>query len=254
MTEDQNQRRIQKYQKNCFKNYKPSIGYPIEYRYLHGTLINVLVPIETETNKAMIVGAYPSAKFFTIEGKTDVPLASNDSPFSNELYFDGSRVRSIPSGKELNEVILQRIGLERKDCWITNMVKVFLFKDGHINKYKELGTKDIEENRSKFEEYAGKSLIWLEEEIKICQPSVIILLGMEVTKMVFGLSDKIAKEYMDGSIKTKEINGETRNVMCLPHPGILMKRTKKNPWPDRFENEISKSARKEIEKIKKAWR
>ncbi|MCB0541760.1 MAG: hypothetical protein KDE33_29935, partial [Bacteroidetes bacterium] len=86
------------------------------------------------------------------------------------------------------------------------------------------------------------------------QPSVIILLGMEVTKMVFGLSDKIAKEYMDGSIKTKEINGETRNVMCLPHPGILMKRTKKNPWPDRFENEISKRARKEIEKIKKAWR
>jgi len=55
----------------------------------------------------MIVGAYPSAKFFTVKKSdgsviTDVPLYDNDSPFSNESYFDGSRVRTIPSGKELN--------------------------------------------------------------------------------------------------------------------------------------------------------
>ncbi len=59
----------------------------------------------------MIVGAYPSAKFFTINNIPDTPVADNDSPFSNESYFDGSRVRTIPSGKELNEVILSQISI-----------------------------------------------------------------------------------------------------------------------------------------------
>ncbi|MCR9290640.1 MAG: hypothetical protein NXI23_24980 [Bacteroidetes bacterium] len=205
-------------------------------------------------NKAMIVGAYPSAKFFTINGITDTPVADNDAPFSDESYFDGSRVRSIPSGKELNEVILKRIGIERKHCWITDLVKVFLFKDGHVKRYKKLGKNNIEENRSKFEEYGRKSMDWLEKEIEICKPSVIILLGMEVTKIFFGLSDKMAKEYLNGEIKVKEIKGTERKTICLPHPGILMKRTERNPWPDRFENEISIKAKKEIEKIKEAWR
>jgi uracil-DNA glycosylase len=254
MTEAQNKKRIQQYQKSCFKDYKSSINYPEKYEYFYGNPINVLVPVETEINKAMIVGAYPSAKFFTIKGKTNVPIASNDSPFSDELYFDGSRARSIPSGKELNEVILQRIGLKREDCWITNMVKVFLFKDGHIDKYKALDKKSMEENRSKYMEYAEKSMEWLEKEIKICQPSVIILLGMEVIKTVFDLSDKKAKGYMDGSIKTKEIDGEIRNVICLPHPGILMRRQTNNPWPEKFEKEISVRAKKEIAKLKKDWR
>ncbi|MCB0502980.1 MAG: hypothetical protein KDD32_09860 [Bacteroidetes bacterium] len=245
---------IQQYQKDCFKNYKSSIGYPAEYKYFHGTPINVLVPIETESNKAMIVGAYPSAKFFTINGIADTPVSDNDAPFSDESYFDGSRVRSIPSGKELNEVILRQIGIERKDCWITDLVKVFLFKEGHVDRYKKLGKNDIEENRSKFEEYGKKSMGWLEREIEICQPSVIILLGMEVTKTFFGLPEKMAKDYLGGEIKTEQIRGIERKIICLPHPGILMKKTERNPWPYRFENEISIKAKKEIKKLKKAWR
>lgn len=245
---------IQQYQKDCFENYKSSIGYPVEYGYINGTPINVLVPIETELKKAMIVGAYPSAKFFTINGIADTPVADNDAPFSDESYFDGTRVRSIPSGKELNEVILKQIGIARKECWITDLVKVFLFKKGHVNRYKKLENYNIEENRSKFEEYAKKSIIWLEREIEICQPSVIILLGLEVTKIFFGLSDKIAKEYLGGEIKTKEIRGIERKIICLPHPGILMRRMERNPWPDRFENEIAIKVKKEIEIIKEAWR
>lgn len=95
---------ISDYQKDCFRNYKQEIGYPEEYTYLFGTPINVLVPIETPFNKVMIVGAYPSAKFYTIDGIADTPVTDNDSPFSNESYFNGTRVRTIPSGKELNEV------------------------------------------------------------------------------------------------------------------------------------------------------
>lgn len=241
---------ILEYQKDCFKKYKEEIGYPPEYKYLHGTPINVIVPIETELNKVMIVVAYPSAKFFTINGITDTPVADNDSPFSNESYFDGSRVRTIPSGKELNEVILKRIGVEREDCWITDLVKVFLFKDGHVKRYQSLKKNDITENRSKFQEYAKLSMHRLETEIELCNPYVIILLGVEVTKVFFNLSENKATEYLDGNRRKKIIKGIERNIISLPHPGILMKKAEKNPWPDRFENEISIRARQEIKEIK----
>ncbi len=241
------------YQRDCFKNYKTSIGLTEEYTYLAGNPINVLVPIETTLNRAMIVGAYPSAKFYTIIGISDTPMSDNDSPFSNESYFDGSRVRTIPSGQELNEVILKRIGIRREDCWITDLVKVFLFKEGHINRYKRLGKCNLDQNRSHFDDYAKDSFCWLEKEIEICNPQIIILLGIEVSKIFFKISNTIAKEYLNGSLKLKEINGIERKVICLPHPGILMKRTDTNPWPEKFEKEISVLAKSEIEKIKMTW-
>jgi uracil-DNA glycosylase len=234
---------ISDYQKDCFTKYKKEIGYPLDYRYLSGAPINVLVPIETPVNNIMIIGAYPSAKFHTIDGITDVPVADNDSPFSNESYFDGSRVRTIPSGKELNEVILKKIGVERSDCWITDLVKVFLFKEGHVERYIKLGIKDIKENRSKFEEYAKKSLPWIEQEIAICNPKVIILLGMEVTKVFFEVAGEEAKSYLNGEPRKKIIKDVIRNILCLPHPGILMKLGMNNHWPERFENEISINAK-----------
>lgn len=241
--------KVTNYQKNCFKNYKQTIGYPSEYFYLKGTPINVLVPIETTLNNIMIVGAYPSAKFYTINGVPDTPMADNDSPFSNESYFDGSRVRTIPSGKELNDLILNKIGVNRSDCWVTDLVKVFLFKEGHIKRYKKLGKTDLSENRTKFIEYAIKSMQWLDKEIKICNPKVIILLGVEVTKVFFSLTNNQARDHLNGNIKTKMLNGVNRNVICLPHPGILMKKTNRNPWPDKFDKDISIKAKNEIQKI-----
>ena len=237
---------VTEYQKDCFRNYKDTIGYSSEYTYLTGNPINVLVPIETTLNNVMIVGAYPSAKFYTVNGVADTPMADNDSPFSNESYFDGSRVRTIPSGKELNEVILEKIGVNRSDCWITDLVKVFLFKEGHIKRYEKLGKTNLTENRNKFIEYAEKSLVWLEREIEICNPKIIILLGLEVTKVFFSLTDTTSLQYLNGSTKTKIINGIDRKIICLPHPGILMKKTEQNPWPERFYKEISLRAKGEI--------
>ena len=240
---------VTKYQKECFKEYKQSIGYPLDYTYLKGTPINVLVPIETALNKVMLVGAYPSAKFYTINGVLDTPMADNDSPFSNESYFDGTRVRTIPSGKELNEVILEKIGVNRSDCWITDLVKVFLFKEGHIERYVKHEKSGMKENRSKFMDYAKNSMNWLEREIEICNPKIIILLGLEVTQVFFSLKDSEAKRYLDGKIRTKIIDKIERNIICLPHPGILMKKSDTNPWPGRFEKEIAPNVKREIEKI-----
>ena len=93
---------IQAYQKRCFADYKATIGYPPSYTYLHGQSINPLVPIETPINGIMVVGAYPSAKFYNVRSDTgkvvsDVPVCDNDSPFSNEsirLHQGAKRRRS----------------------------------------------------------------------------------------------------------------------------------------------------------------
>ena len=152
------------YQQRCFRRYKASLGLPSDYRYLYGNPVQVLVPVETAVGGVMIVGAYPSAKFYTVEGVSDVPLLDNDSPFSGEVYFDGSRVRSIPSGIELDENYLAPLGIQRQHCWITDLVKVFLFKDGHIARYRKLGEHRFTETRMRFGEFAHKSLPWIAEK------------------------------------------------------------------------------------------
>lgn len=244
---------VKEYQKDCFKNYKTDINYDPKYKYLFGNPINVLVPIETALNKFMIVGAYPSAKFFTVNNILDTPLYDNDSPFSNESYFDGIRVRTIPSGKELNEVILYNIGIERNECWITDLVKVFLFKKGHINRYNKLGNFDFLENRTSFDLYAERSISWFEKEILIANPKLIILLGIEVIKNVLKISETKSKDFMNGEIKIKSINNIEYNFVCIPHPGILMKKFDRNPWPNKFKNEIAPKVKLIVDKIKETF-
>jgi uracil-DNA glycosylase len=234
---------ITQYQKDCFAQYKASIYYPAHYTYLYGNPINPLVPVEAPLNKVMIVGAYPTAKFYREDKYNDTPLADIDAPFANQTYFDGSRVRKVLSGDELNEVILKNIGVDRKDCWITNLVKVFLFKGGHIKKYHDLHKKDISENRSHFKAYAKESIKWLNDEIDICQPKVIILLGVEVTQAIFNESAAKATARLTGDVFTKE----NKNYICLPHPGILMRGH--TDWPEKFENEIAPKAKLNIEKL-----
>lgn len=246
--------KIEELNSHCFQTYKNVIGYSKEYTYYNGNTIKVHVPIETPLNKVMIVGAYPSARFFTAEGPKgkviDTPMEDHNSPFSNETYFDGSRARTILSGQELNEVILHKIGVKREDCWITDLVKVFLFKPGHVERYRKLGKEDIEPNRHKFKDYARASLPFLYDEIEICNPYVIILLGREVVQAFFGISAARALGYLDGTVKKFEVKGKEQNIICLPHPGILMKRTVRNRWPGRFEREIAPQAMEEIIKLK----
>lgn len=239
---------IQAYQQRCFREYKTSIDLSEPYTYLRGNPVNVLVPIETAQDGVMIVGAYPSAKFFTINGIADTPMMDNDAPFSNESYFDGSRVRIIPSGYELAEHYLQPLGIPRESCWITDLVKVFLFKEGHVERYRKLSVAAAE-NRSRFAEYARKSVPWLAEEVRLAQPRAAILLGLEVVSILFGVSEDAAKRLLDGHCRSLSIGGAELNVIGLPHPGIIMKRSAINPWPELFEREIRPAAYKELRRL-----
>ena len=237
---------IKEFQSRCFAGYKTAVGLPDEYTYFYGNPVNVLVPIETATDGAMVVGAYPSAKFYRIGRITDVPLLDNDSPFSSETYFDGVRVRSIPSGRELNENYLAPLALSRTQCWITDLVKVFLFKPGHARRYGELGISTALETRSRFRELGEKSIRWLVEEIKLASPRVILCLGAEVTSILFSVSEKEAKSYLDGQARDLQLMDTSSEAICLPHPGIIMKDFRSNPWPHRFRAEIIPKAYEEL--------
>ena len=237
---------ITEYQKKCYKEYKKSINYPEQNTYFYGNPVNTIVPVETAVGQVMIVGAYPSARYYSVNNNKDVPLFDNDAPFSSEMYYDGTRVRSTPSGQELNEVILDQIGIRREQCWITDLVKVFLFNEDHIKSYVKLGKTDSQENRSQFAEYGRKSMGWLKEEIDLANPRVIILLGSEVIKTVLGVTETEARDMMMGETFKSEISWKSSNIICLPHPKYLMKKISKNPWPLKFEVSIAPLARKEL--------
>lgn len=104
-----------------------------------------------------------------------------------------------------------------------DLVKVFLFKPGHIDKYKALGYPTPNVHRKDFMKLAKKSLTYLYDEIELANPKAIILLGTEVIRTVLNVSDKKAKELMKPETVQKKIRGEDYTFFALPHPGIVMR-------------------------------
>ena len=221
---------IQQYQKKCSKEYKKSIKFADEPSYLYGNPVNTVIPIETAIGKIMVIGPYPAAKLYFVDDIPDVPLYDGNAPLSIEPYYDGSRVRSSFTGQELSDVILETIGISREQCWLSTLVKVFLFDDDHVKKYHRLG-KEINETKSKFKEYANKSLSWIRQEFEIANPYAIILLGAEVISSILLISEDEAMECMTGEVIEKKIIWKNSNFICLPPPGVLLDRSARNPWP-----------------------
>jgi uracil-DNA glycosylase len=233
---------INRYKSKLIDEYKQSVGITSNYKYLDGNLVNPIVPSETAQNRIMIIGAYPTAKFGDIDGVRDVPVSDIKSPFSNETYFDGSRVRNIISGYELENHYLSPLEIDREQCWITNIVKVFLFKQGHIKKYNQLGNYSNVELHSGFVGLAKQSLPWIAEEIRIAMPKVILILGLQVAAVLFKRADEGAMALLDGNIHNLNLGGSVYKAICFPHPGILIRKHNRNPWPERLQSQILPAA------------
>jgi len=211
---------------------------PENYAYLYGNPVKVHVPVDTATNGLMIVGAYPTAHFNTIDGVADVPVSDHLYPFSSEKYFDGSRVRPVNSGKELEEFYLKPLGIKREDCWITDLVKVFLFKQGHIDRYEKLEKKDAEATRDDFGKFAKRSLGFLQREVELAQPKAILLLGLEVVSVVLNCSESRARDLIPSSF-IKQDSPMYATFFALPHPGIVMRQSEHGIyWKNRLEQEL----------------
>jgi uracil-DNA glycosylase len=236
---------VQDFQRNLFGNYKSCLTLPEPYQYLYGNPVQPVVPLDVAQHGVFILGAYPSARFASIRSERDVqrdvPVGDNCGPFSTERYFDGSRIRTVDSGKELEDKYLAPLGLKREQCWITDLVRVFLFKEGHITKYRKLNCPlPLYETRSKFEDFAKEGFCWLEDELEIAQPRLVITLGSEVAgilRQVKGQGKRNDLLYKDA--EDISIGKVTCKAIHLAHPGIVMRpATDQNPWPRLHEEKI----------------
>ncbi|MFC2085363.1 uracil-DNA glycosylase family protein, partial [Bacteroidota bacterium] len=223
---------VTRYQQKCYHEYNKSIGLPDNYNFPYGNPIRPLPPYNTHKKNIMIVGAYPSARFEKVKSGENlskyrlVPVGNNLHPFANEDYFDGIRMRASLSDKELREYLLDPLGLEVSKCWITNLVKVFLYRNTHKESCNEVFPGfDVPVLRNKFKDLGRKSIKWIQEEIKICKPKLIITLGHEVANIVSGKKFSRAEKVLKIEINNPPLFNNINSVH-MPHPDICRRSDK----------------------------
>ena len=80
-----------------------------------------------------------------------------------------------PAGRELDKA-LERVGIDRRDVYITNVVKHF--------KFEERGKRRIHQTPKKFE--VDACLPWLRAELSVLHPDALVLLGATAGKALLG--------------------------------------------------------------------
>jgi uracil-DNA glycosylase len=226
---------VLRYQQECFATYSAKVGLPPNYSYLDGNPVRPLVPVETFQKSLMIVGAYPSARFESRKRRL-VPIGDNLGPFQPELYFDGIRVRKQESAYGLEKYILNPLSIRREKCWITDLVKVFLFKPEHIANYVAIGFKPaFRATRSLFVDYAKKSLSFLAEEVALAEPILLITLGEEVARVIANDFETPAEQLLTGTPHEIPVGRKTWQVAHVAHPDACRRAER---WQTRTENQM----------------
>lgn len=226
--------------REMYTTYASSVGLQTGVTYFNGTPLLPVVPLDTAINGLFILGAYPSAKCLTVGGISDVPCGDNRGPFEEERWFDGRRVRVQASAAELRDLFLDPLKIRRDECWITDLVKVFLFKPGHEKRYAKLGgTVPPGYTRSRFYDLGGASLEWIGRELQIAQPKLVITLGAEVAGVLHNVRSSAAQtKLLVPEPRDLAIGGREYTVVHCAHPGILMRRDPANPWPEKHKHEF----------------
>jgi uracil-DNA glycosylase len=80
-----------------------------------------------------------------------------------------------PAGRELDRA-LEAVGIDRRDAYVTNVVKHF--------KFQERGKRRIHATPKKFEVDACRP--WLDEELRVVKPEALVVLGATAGKALFG--------------------------------------------------------------------
>jgi hypothetical protein len=230
---------ILQFQKDCFANYINDIRklvpeIPKPYMYPDGNPVRPVIPVRTNKNSIMLIGAFPSARFER-RNKLLIPTGDNLSPFGYEEYFDGTEVRTQASRDSLDKNYFQQLKINPEKIWITDIVKIYLFPDKHIKNCKVIAPKIKFVNIHKlFSEIAGASMEWMTKEIKICNPQLIITLG-EVPARIISKDKKTPNEkLLNGEIREINLDKKYR-IAHLGHPEI--RRINKN-WDKLTEQAI----------------
>src|SRR5256885_4228564 len=87
-----------------------------------------------------------------------------------------------PAGRELDRA-LEVVGIDRTEAYVTNVVKHFSFE--------ERGRRRLHKTPKRFEIEACKP--WLEEELRVVGPEVLVLLGATAGKALLGSSFRVTR-------------------------------------------------------------
>ena len=88
-----------------------------------------------------------------------------------------------PAGREL-AAALEEVGIDRKEAYVTNVVKHFSFT--------ERGRRRIHQTPKRFEVEACRP--WLEAELRVVSPDVLVTLGATAGKALFGTKFRVTEE------------------------------------------------------------
>lgn len=96
-----------------------------------------------------------------------------------------------------------------------------------------------------------QGLHWLEEEVYVAKPKVIISLGAEVAGILQKVkSRKKRNELLGGDLKEVNLGSKNYPVIHFAHPGIVMRTaSERNPWPQLHREVPIPEARKNISKL-----
>jgi uracil-DNA glycosylase len=87
-----------------------------------------------------------------------------------------------PAGRELDRA-LEEAGIERRDAYLTNVVKHF--------KFEERGRRRIHQTPKRFEIDACRP--WLDAELEVVRPEALVVLGATAAKALFGSSFRVTR-------------------------------------------------------------
>jgi uracil-DNA glycosylase len=112
-----------------------------------------------------------------------------------------------PAGRELDKA-LAATGIDRRDVYITNVVKHF--------KFEERGKRRIHQTPKRFEMDA--CLPWLRAELAAVRPDVLVLLGATAGKALIGSSFKL------GAVRGRPVESDLAAlVTATAHPSAILR-------------------------------
>jgi len=112
-----------------------------------------------------------------------------------------------PAGRELDRA-LEQVGIDRRDVYITNVVKHF--------KFEERGKRRIHKTPNRAEVQA--CMPWLRAELDVIDPRALVLLGATAGKALFGSKFKL------GDVRGRPIESDLADlVTATTHPSAILR-------------------------------
>jgi uracil-DNA glycosylase len=117
-----------------------------------------------------------------------------------------------PAGKLLNKALVDA-GIDRKATYVTNAVKHF--------KWEPRGKRRIHKKPSDLEISVCHQ--WIERELEIIQPELIVALGATAARSIFGKATPIEKNRGHIIKAANDDSGHAADILVTVHPSFLLR-------------------------------